>query len=181
MRLFRPYYLAALLALLSPSLLQAASTGVLTCQNLTGETTAAGSPMTVSYFDISSPTVSSSISGSGAGAGKATFGTLTIHTGLQQFGVLAVGSQFTSCILTHNNLTFTFGPTFLTNLDGIAGAASNGGAGAATYTQAVFSYASFTFSGGNDSDAGGDDAGRNRNSNVPNPNATSPITTSPIN
>ena len=178
MRLFRPCYLAALLALLSPSLLQAASTGVLTCQNLAGESAAPGSAITVSYFDISPPAVSTSISTSGAGAGKATFGTVTIHAALQQFGVLApsIGSEFTSCTLTHNSLTFTFFQMLLTNVDGIAGAASTGGAGAATYTQAVFSFASVTFSGGNDGDSGGEDAGRNRTTNVPNPNGTSPIT-----
>ncbi len=118
MRLFRPCYLAALLALLSPSLLQAAQTGVLTC----GATT----PITVSYFDISAPPSTSTpgSASSGAGAGKVTFGTLTIHAALQQFGVLApsIGSQFTSCTLTHNSLTFTFGLTLLTTVDGIAGA-----------------------------------------------------------
>ncbi len=135
-------------------------------------------PITVSYFDVGGPALTLNVgtAGSGAGAGKLGPGTLTIHAALQQFGVLApsIGSQFTSCTLTHNNLTFTFGLTVLTNVDGIAGTASSGGAGAASYVQAVFSIASVTFSGGNDGDAGGDDGGWNRITNVPSSNPTSP-------
>ena len=170
MRPFRPFCLAALLALLSPSLLQAASTGVLTCGNTT--------PITVSYFDISAPTTTSTTGtqSSGAGAGKVTFGTLTIHAALQQFGVLApsIGSAFSTCTLTHNSLTFTFGQTLLTNVDAIAGAASTGVAGAATYVQAVFSIGSISFNGGSDGDSGGDDGGWNRITNSSSPTVPAP-------
>jgi hypothetical protein len=150
------------LVLLSGPVLHAAQTGVFTC---TGAT-----PIKVSYFDIAPPTTSSNIGSQsgGAGAGKVTFGTLTIHAALQQFGVLApsIGSSFTTCTLTHNSLTFTFGLSVLTNIDAISGAASTGSAGSASYTQAVFSIGGVTVSGGNEGDDGGDDGGWNRTTNT---------------
>jgi hypothetical protein len=161
-RLNRSSLIAVALGLLSAPILHAAQTGVFTCAGAT--------PIKVSYFDIAPPTASTNIGSQsgGAGAGKVTFGTLTIHAALQQFGTLApaMGSSFTSCTLTHNSLTFTFGLSVLTNLDAISGAASTGTAGTASYTQAVFSIASVSVSGGNDGDDGGDDGGWNRSTNT---------------
>lgn len=166
MRLYRSSLLAALLALASTSMLHAASTGTLTC---TGTGT-----INISYFDIAAPTTTSTVGSQsgGAGAGKVTFGTLTVHAALAQFANLAAsqGSNYTSCVLTHNSIQFTLTVVTLTNVDGIAGAASTGGAGAATYTQAVFAVGGITVNGGSDGDGGGDDGGWNRITNPPNPN-----------
>lgn len=164
MRLNRSSILAAALALLSAPFLHAAQTGVFTC---TG-----ANPIKVSFFDIAPPTVTSIGSQSGgAGSGKVTFGTLTIHAALAQFAVLApsLGSSLPTCTLTHNNLTFSFPLSLLTNVDAISGAASTGSAGSASYTQAVFSISGVTVSGTGDSDDGGDDGGWNRVTNTSNP------------
>ena len=160
MRFNRSSLLAAALVLLSAPVLHAAQTGVLTCAGAT--------PIKVSYFDIAPPAATIGSQSGGAGAGKVTFGTLTIHAALQQFGVLApsLGSSFASCTLTHNSLTFTLTTSILTNVDAISGAASTGSAGTASYTQAVFSVGGVTVSGGNDGDEGGDDGGWNRITNT---------------
>lgn len=148
MRSFRFPIVVALLALASTPFVHAAQVGQLTCTS--------GLQIEVSYFDLSVPNPA-------AGA-KNPSGALTIHAALQQLGTLApvVGTQLSSCTLTHNALVYTLANVTLNNLDGIGAAASTGGSGSETYVQAIFQVGSFNVSGGDGANDGGDDSGVNR-------------------
>jgi Type VI secretion system effector, Hcp len=111
----------------------------------------------VSYFDLGvTSSASTGSSSSGAGAGKATFQPLVVHTSLAQFQSLftaaTTGSVFASCTLTTTKSTgeaieFTLKLVTVTQVDAIAHSTT---ADATAYTQATLEYGSVEVTSGSD-------------------------------
>jgi len=105
----------------------------------------------VSFFDLGvTQTVTIGSASGGAGAGKATFQPLVLHTSLAPFQSLfnaaAAGTFFENCTLTTKNSTgevieFLLKTVAVTKVDAIAQSASAAAARTA-YTQVTFEYGS---------------------------------------
>jgi len=119
----------------------------------------------VSYFDLGvTQTVNVGSASGGAGAGKATFQPLVVHTSFAPFQSLfaaaEAGSHFDSCTLTTKNSTgevieFTLKIVLVSQVDAIAQSATADSARTA-YTEVNFVYGSVQVtSPGTDGDDGG--------------------------
>jgi|SRR5271165_3712311 len=105
----------------------------------------------LSYFDLGvTQTVNIGSASGGAGAGKATFKPLVVHTSFAPFESLfeaaAAGSHFETCTLTTKNSTgevieFSLKTVFVTEVDAIAQSATADSTRTA-YTQVNFEYGS---------------------------------------